>query len=93
MAKKFVPSEAELVWHGDYPQAIVERVRQDIAESLDDHLERASNLVFHTVFLSEDYGSGPAVIVWGKNRDKRLHCEYHAQSEWVSLGETEEPFA
>lgn len=86
MSKKFVPSEAELVWHGDYPPAIVERVRQDIADSLDGSLKRASHLIFHTVLLGDSM-SGPSVCVFGKNRDKRLHCEYSAESAWVPMSE------
>lgn len=83
MGKKFDAGTAELVWHGDYPPSILERVRTDIAEELTS-LSKASDLVFHHVFLSDNYLSGPIVTVWGERRDKRLHCEYSETVEWVT---------
>jgi hypothetical protein len=90
---KWRASEAELVWKGPAPSgAVIEKVRTDIDESLTD-LAKASDLAFHTVFLGDDYETCPVVMVWGEKRDKRLHCEYVAETEWVSLADIEEPFS
>lgn len=84
-------SERELVWHGEYPQAVVERVRAEIATDLDDQLDEASDLCFHTVLLGEDIRTSPVVMVWGKEGDDRFHCEYHATPDWQPLvGDDEE---
>lgn len=78
-------SEGELIWHGEYPSSVVEQVRKDIADNLDDDLEDAEDLCFHTVFLSDDPAVGPIVMVWGEQGSSALHCEYHAKAEWVSV--------
>lgn len=83
-------SEGELIWHGDYPAAIVERVRADIADELDDRLGDASDLCFHTVFLGEDMETSPIVTVWGEEGSQALHCEYVEKPEWVKLSDLED---
>lgn len=85
-------SEGELIWHGDYPPAIVERVRSDIAENLDGALGIASDLCFHTVFLGEDddMENGPIVTVWGEEGSSAIHCEYVEKPEWVKLSDLED---
>lgn len=79
-------SEAELIWHTDKPDGVVERVRADMEVDLRD-LKRAENLVFHTVFLGDDMETGPCVIVWGKDGEDALHCEYHRESVMETLPE------
>lgn len=83
-------SEGELLWHGDYPAAIVERVRADIAENLDDVLGRASDLGFHTIWLGDDLETSPIVSVWGEEGCSALHCEYVEKPEWVSLSDLDD---
>lgn len=78
-------SERELVWHGEYPQAVVERVRADIAAYLDDDLDEPEDLSFHTVLLGDDIETSPVVMVWGEEGDGRFHCEYHAEPNWQPL--------
>lgn len=78
-------SEGELVWHGEYPPEVVERVRAEIASDLDDVLDEASDLCFHTVLLGDEIETSPVVMVWGVAGDSRLHCEYHAKADWQPL--------
>lgn len=75
MRKKWAVSTAEFVWHGDHPDC-EDRVRSECIEDLTD-LSRAEDLVFHDIWLEDD-PRGPAVLVWGKPNDKRLHCEYRS---------------
>ena len=82
-------SEGELIWHGEYPAACVERVRADIALCLDDDLDEAEDLGFHTVFLGEDL-DGAIVMVWGENGNPALHCEYYEKAEWVPISELDD---
>lgn len=82
-------SEGELVWHGEYPPSVVERVRADIALCLDEDLDDPSELCFHTVFLTDDM-DGAIVVVWGEVGSPALHCEYHGNAQWVPISELDE---
>lgn len=82
-------AEIKIVWHGEVPdQTSVEAaVRSDVFDELCD-LDKPEDLVFHTVFLSDDI-DGPCVIVWGKDGSPDLHAEYHEASEWVTVSEAQ----
>lgn len=58
-------------------------VRQDIRFNLRD-LRRPSDLITHTVFLTNSY-HGPSVGVWGKKDSDDFHCAYTDQTTWVPL--------
>ncbi|KRA00255.1 hypothetical protein ASD64_01390 [Mesorhizobium sp. Root157] len=81
-------SEGELIWHGEYPPACVERVRADIAINLDDDLDKPSDLVFHIVFLDEH--DEKIVTVWGVEGSPALHCKYDGEAEWVPVSELDD---
>lgn len=50
-------------------------------------LGKASDLIFHTVFLTEDM-KGAIVIVDGKEGvDDTLYLTYYEQPEWVTLND------
>lgn len=84
---KFVASDAELVWKGEQPSGeLIAQVRANLAHELR-NMSHASNLVHHTVFLSDDLEDGPVVFVHGRANDLRLYCEYVAKPEWVTLDE------
>lgn len=70
----------EIVWHGEVPEGVEEKVRAEMLESLDG-LGKPSDLGFHIVFLTDDM-EGPSVTVWGQKRDPRFHAEYEEVSEW-----------
>lgn len=77
-----------LKWHGDLPDINLDEleleVLTDIKNSLTS-LDKPSDLIFHTVFLGEDY-DGPNVAVWGKEGDdNHFHCQYYTESNWVTL--------
>lgn len=74
MSKRWKASTAEFVWHGEHPDVEV-AVRKDLATELVD-LRRAEDLVFHDCWLEGD-PYGPSVLVWGRDGDACLHCEYH----------------
>ena len=60
-----------LKWHGEMPNLDLDdlelSVLKDIKVSLNS-LDNPSDLIFHTVFLGEDY-DGPNVVVWGEAND------------------------
>lgn len=73
----------KLKWIDGYPgPAIEDHVRQNIAEKLSG-MEKPSDLITHTVFLSENHG-GPCVSVWGEEGvDDCLWCQYLEDSLWI----------
>jgi hypothetical protein len=76
-----------LKWHGALPDTNMDElgltVIQDIQSGLWG-LERPSELIFHTVFLSKSY-DGPCVTVWGvEGDDEQFHCEYQEDPEFVN---------
>lgn len=75
-------TDFEIVWHGDVPEGVEGLVRDDMLVDLTD-LSKPSDLVFHTVFLGDDF-NGPVVTVWGERRDRRFHAEYVAEPEWIT---------
>ncbi len=82
-----------LKWHGPRPpgdpDAMDLRVIQDLLRNVD-CTDKPSDLITHTVFLSDDH-RGPAVAVWGQpSDDERFHCEYHEITQWMSLIDIEE---
>lgn len=86
-------SEAELVWHGERPADVEERVREDLKDELSD-LKKAGDLVFHTVFLGDDLETCATVVVYGVRGSDALHCQYHEDAEWETLSDLREvPFA
>ncbi len=83
-------SEGELVWHGEYPPEIVERVRAEIASDLDGVLDEASDLCFHTMILDDEIQTSRIVTIWGVEGDSRLHCEFSAKANWQPLSVEDE---
>lgn len=54
---------------------------------ISDELDKASDLIFHTVFLTEDM-KGAIVIVDAKdNVDDTLYLTYYEQPKWVTLND------
>lgn len=57
---------------------------------ISDELDRASDLIFHTVFLTEDR-SGAIVIVDGREGyDDTVFLTYYEKPEWVTLDALED---
>jgi len=57
---------------------------------ISDELDKASDLIFHTVFLTEDM-SGAIVIVDGREGyDDTLFLTYYEKPNWVTLDEMED---
>ena len=80
----------QLKWHKEIPDNILEIesiVKQDLSKVNDDLEGKCSNLIFHHVFLTDDY-DGPLVIVWGEEGDNDFyHCEYDPKPNWSSIKE------
>lgn len=81
-----------LMWHGKLPPELDEvekTVIEDIEQNLES-VEEPSKLIFHHVFLTNDY-KGPSVLVWGNENDNvYYHCEYHPTTQWSSLDDVED---
>lgn len=57
---------------------------------ISDELDKASDLIFHTVFLTEDM-SGAIVIVDGREgHDDTVFLTYYEQPEWTTLEDMED---
>jgi hypothetical protein len=72
-----------LEWHNTDPStadALREQTIADLKHSMGD-LKHPSQLVFHHIFLTEDY-DGPCVFVWGEEGSEAFHCEYCEKTEW-----------
>lgn len=82
-------ASADLVWHGSYPADAADLVRADLCANCR-QLKRASDLVFHHVFLTDDIEDGPFVVVHGEEGDTALHCTYVEEAAWETF--TEVPF-
>ena len=76
-----------LKWHGTLPNMDLAQLELDVLNDISQNLtslKKPSYLVFHTVFLGEDY-DGPNVCVWGEeNDDAHFHCQYYEKTEWVT---------
>lgn len=58
-------------------------------ELLNDDLDCASDLIFHTVFLTADDNS-PIIIIEGReNCDDTLFLTYYEKPNWVTLNDTD----
>jgi hypothetical protein len=86
-------SMVTLMWHGSRPPGDPDEmdllVIQDLLRNVY-CIDKASDLITHTVFLS-DANDGPSVLVWGEDGDDtQFHCEYHEVTRWISLKDIEE---
>ena len=74
----------KLMWHGEIPSTenvldLEDLVTEDINRN---GLDNPANLIFHHIFLTDDY-RGPSILVYGKEGDDQYyHCEYHLHTEW-----------
>lgn len=82
-----------LKWHGEKPSLDSDQLELTVLKDISDQLnglECPSDLICHTVFLEKSY-DGPSVVVWGEVGDNdHFHCEYVAETEWVTLDTVEE---
>lgn len=70
-------SNMEIIWRDKVPSdEIIAQVRKDIETELAD-LDNPVDLVFHTVFLTDDY-EGPTVVISGfEDRDDAWDAGYY----------------
>jgi hypothetical protein len=74
----------KLEWHDTPYEMIIEHeqaVLDDIAKYVHEDLAEVSDLIFHHVFLTSDYG-GPCVYVWGRDGSDAYQCEYMPHTLW-----------
>ena len=80
----------KLKWHEEIPDNILELehlVLQDLVSLHDDLEKNPSNLIFHTVLVTENL-DGPIVHVWGEaDDDVHYHCKYVPDPFWESFSE------
>lgn len=78
----------KLQWHDTDAELIeqyTDTVILDLQKFVHEDLDKISDLVFHLVFLTDDY-DGPNVIVWGVEGDDAYHCEYAPTMGWSEHG-------
>ena len=72
------------------PPVEIREIEKIVIEDIERNLssvDQPSNLIFHHIFLTEDY-KGPCVLVWGEEGDDEyFHCEYHFATEWQTAEE------
>lgn len=77
----------KLKWHNtdQSKYAPLEDIVMEDLKRLD--IDSPINLVFHHVFLSNDY-RGPCVFVWGDKDSDYFNCEYVENPQWSTGKET-----
>lgn len=65
----------DINWHDEAPPDAIAQTASELQDLLDGALEKAEDLVFHTVSLTADQ-SGPNVLIWGEKGDPAFHAEY-----------------
>jgi hypothetical protein len=87
MTKKF-----DVEWVDNIPFLSEEEyiiIERDI-EYISEKLEKASDLIFHTICLTDSY-DGPIVMVDGKDGvDDTIFLTYYENTEWVTIQNEEE---
>lgn len=49
-----------------------------------ENLEKAEDLIFHTICIGSDY-DGPIVMAYGKENDPNVYLEYLDNMEWIKV--------
>lgn len=62
----------------------VERLNKEIVD-ISEQLDSASDLIFHTVFLTEDRDSAIVIVDGREGYDNTVFLTYYEQPEWVTL--------
>lgn len=52
-----------------------------------ENLEKAEDLIFHTICIGSDY-DGPIVMAYGKENDPNVYLEYLDNVEWIKVDES-----
>lgn len=82
-------SKIKLHWYGKPPA--IDNYEQLVLKDCEENLcglGRVSDLVFHTICLSNSY-EYDIITVWGEESDEILYCEYEPKPKWVTLKESE----
>ena len=58
-------------------------------EYISDELDKASDLIFHTVFLSEDQNGAIVIVDSKEGVEDTLFLTYYEKPNWVTLDEME----
>lgn len=70
----------------DEQQQILDREIKHISDDLD----RASDLIFHTVFLTEDMNGAIVIVDSKEGVDDTVFLTYYEQPEWTTLADMED---
>lgn len=74
-------SDIVLEWHNTKQELIDKYSDQVIKDLVLLDCEKASGLIFHHVFLTDEM-EGPCVFVWGRDESNAYQCEYHPHTVW-----------
>ncbi len=53
-------------------------------EKVMENLERAEDLIFHTIFIGNSH-DGPIVMAYGKENDPNVYLDYLDDVEWILM--------
>jgi hypothetical protein len=67
-------------------KSIQKKYRKTVIENIKNikGLNEPSQLVSYTLFVGKDY-FGPHIFIYGKEGSGYFHCEYFAETEWVTV--------
>jgi hypothetical protein len=79
-----------IVWASEkVPQ--IEETEQYVIPDLEkvmEKLEKAEDLIFHTIFIGTSF-DGPIVMAYGKENDEHIYLDYLDNVEWINVGDDE----
>lgn len=82
----------KIEWHGEYPELTADQSTKLAGELayLSKELEQPGNLIFHTVWLTEDQ-DGPSVMIYGRpDYPDTFFMTYYEETKWVTLEQDED---
>lgn len=79
---------SEIKWDGEPHPEFEDIIQKEVGELLENGLARASDLIFHHIWLEDD-PEGPTIFVCGAEGDEAFHVEYLPSCKMVSAAESE----
>lgn len=76
-----------IVWASDTlpdPEDVTNYVFPDLRE-LFKGLDKAEDLMFHTIYIGDMNEDGPIVMAYGKEGDKNIYLNYIPEVEWFTI--------
>ena len=73
-----------IIWDGIARLDLNHIIRQELDEMLEDLDGDVKNLIFHTIFLTDDF-DGPAIIIACNQDSGDILAEYVEDTKWITI--------